>query len=565
MLEALRGSLAPSARAFVEERAPLASLPVCQVELQLDPDGSKLSGHERLTFASPGASPLGDVVLRMAAGAGEKAASLRLADVKAGGRPARAERLRAGTWRVALEPPVAPGERVELDLTFFADVPSLPPGADDPTTQALAALGALGGAVAAGVDDHAQFDSTAEGAMLLAEAFPMLAPWRDGAWDAAAAAPSGDAGDGAPANVLLSVVAPRGFAAVAPGALLGAVPEPDGRTRATFAAAAVRGGGVVLAKDLRRTVKPVGDVEVEVYAAPGSEADAAKSLALAADVLARFTRRFGPYPWRQLRVVDVALAGGAGGLELPGVVVLAASLSRAASGQPAPLAGTEVLDGLREHALAHELAHEWWGLVVGSNPRRDPAVAEPLAQYAALLFEEAAHGAKRAKQAADGQVALGYQLFRAGGGADGPAARPADKFKDELEYAALVGGKAPLFYRAARTLLGDKDFTRALQSYYRAYAFREAGPQSFVEEAAKVAPAKAARLRSLWTRWMREAHGDEDLGSLDVASLLGAITGQPVDDQTRALMKSMAPMLDQLMKGQGLDLGDLEPDAGSPP
>ncbi len=132
----------------------------------------------------------------------------------------------------------------------------------------------------------------------------------------------------------------------------------------------------------------------------GSEKAAAQALATAADALGKFARRFGPYPWRQLRVVDAALTGGAGGLELPGVIVLASALSKTPSGPLAQLAGSPMLRDLREFAIAHEVAHQWWGQTVGSGPQ--PGRAE----------EPAGHVVRPGLGAGENQHALVVRLVQ---------------------------------------------------------------------------------------------------------------------------------------------------------
>jgi aminopeptidase N len=47
--------------------------------------------------------------------------------------------------------------------------------------------------------------------------------------------------------------------------------------------------------------------------------------------------------------------------------------------------------GTTEKFLAHEVAHEWWGHLVGWSSYRDQWLSEGLADYSALLFLEAVH------------------------------------------------------------------------------------------------------------------------------------------------------------------------------
>jgi len=68
--------------------------------------------------------------------------------------------------------------------------------------------------------------------------------------------------------------------------------------------------------------------------------------------------------------------------------------------------------------------------------------------------------------------------------------------------------------------MGDKDFHRTLQQYYDAYWFRIAGPEDFKKIAQRRVTEKAHEIDALYKRWMLEQHGDEDIGTGTMDSLL---------------------------------------------
>src|SRR5204862_6170929 len=134
----------------------------------------------------------------------------------------------------------------------------------------------------------------------------------------------------------------------------------------------------------------------------------------------------------------------------------------------------------------HEVAHQWWQGVVGSDPLQAPWVDEALAQESAALVAEAAASppSKQAGQDALARhVAANFQAMRLLRAPDGVVARPTRDFASELQYAGLVYGKAPLFFARVRELFGDESFDAALRAYRSAHAFREAGPRAFLEAA----------------------------------------------------------------------------------
>jgi aminopeptidase N len=244
-------------------------------------------------------------------------------------------------------------------------------------------------------------------------------------------------------------------------------------------------------------------------------------LTYAADSLRAFSTLFGPYPYPELDVAQAPLVGGAGGVEYPGLITVAMALTAQPSGDD-PLAGlmaaflksTQSL----EFVLAHEVAHQWWHALVGSDSNRHPFLDEALANYSAVLYFEKKHGQKAAAQQLQLELAMPYQLYRMMGGPDGRVDRPVKEFSSQLEYAALVYGKGALFFNALRKLVGKKVFLRLLKKYARLHAFRQATPDDLFRVAV-AATKKKARVKALIKRWIEENHGDEDIGTLDMSAM----------------------------------------------
>ena len=96
------------------------------------------------------------------------------------------------------------------------------------------------------------------------------------------------------------------------------------------------------------------------------------------DVLEYYQEVFGPYPLEQLQVTTTPRPFSQG---LPGFVTL--SMLHLQDDEL-----TTLLAGIddRRMILAHELAHQWWGGVVGWNSYRDQWMSEAMATYSALMW-----------------------------------------------------------------------------------------------------------------------------------------------------------------------------------
>lgn len=102
-----------------------------------------------------------------------------------------------------------------------------------------------------------------------------------------------------------------------------------------------------------------------------------QALATVADALNYFEQTFGPYPLAELVVVTVPRPYSQSYL---GFITLAESVFR----QPDPLSPSSRWQ--RKTTIAHELAHQWWGNLVGWWSYRDQWLSEGMANYSALLY-----------------------------------------------------------------------------------------------------------------------------------------------------------------------------------
>lgn len=107
-----------------------------------------------------------------------------------------------------------------------------------------------------------------------------------------------------------------------------------------------------------------------------SEAEREATIATIGAALATYEERFGAYPLDELTVATTRHEFAQGFL---GFVTLADDLVQDVDGS-----GVDAVNQRR--IIAHELAHQWWGNVVGWASDRDVWLSESLANYAAAVF-----------------------------------------------------------------------------------------------------------------------------------------------------------------------------------
>jgi hypothetical protein len=234
------------------------------------------------------------------------------------------------------------------------------------------------------------------------------------------------------------------------------------------------------------------------------------------------------------------------------------------------------MSSMLEFVTAHEVAHQYWHGVVGSDSRDHPFVDEALAQYSAIIYLEDRYGRERAQRDGDANVKNNYHLLRALGQPDQVVNRPVSAFRTPLAYAGIVYGKAPYFYEAARRQLGDDAFFAAMQRYVRDNAFRVAAPNAIIDALAqgagtlqgRAAATQATRVRALARRWLDESHGDTDLGRVSLGTLAARMMGETDPARIREMdqmfsMLERTGLLRSLLGGGGGSSGATNAGAGA--
>jgi len=129
-----------------------------------------------------------------------------------------------------------------------------------------------------------------------------------------------------------------------------------------------------------------GNVDLVLLFQPQHYALVERYLNAAQSALALYSQWFGPYPHSRLTLVDPPdNAGGAGGMEYPMLITVGVP------GLPPFLIDNPDLH-LAEYVTVHELAHQWWPMMVASNEMTEPWLDEGFAEYSAARWLERTFG-----------------------------------------------------------------------------------------------------------------------------------------------------------------------------
>ncbi|MEX5746619.1 M1 family aminopeptidase [Massilia sp. X63] len=136
------------------------------------------------------------------------------------------------------------------------------------------------------------------------------------------------------------------------------------------------------------------DVSIDVFYHPGHELNVGRMIRGAQAGLDYASRRFGPYPFRELRIVEFPRYA-AYAQAFPGTIPFSESMgfiARVDDDAPKDI-------DYPFYVSAHETAHQWWGhQLVGANTRGTTTLSESLSEYTALMVMKRSHGGQKMRR-----------------------------------------------------------------------------------------------------------------------------------------------------------------------
>jgi hypothetical protein len=191
------------------------------------------------------------------------------------------------------------------------------------------------------------------------------------------------------------------------------------------------------------------DVDLQILHHPGHDFNLHRMRRSMKASLAYYSEQFGPYPYRQLRIVEYPLySGGA----------RAHPFTIAFSEGSAFLTRVEGDDMDRTFfVIAHETAHQWWGgQLIGARVRGSGVLSETLAQYSAMMVMEKTLGKDQVRRFYD----YGMDFYLGGRGVFSNREVPLLEAADQ-DY--LVYHKGAVAMYTLRERIGEERVNTALR------------------------------------------------------------------------------------------------------
>lgn len=289
----------------------------------------------------------------------------------------------------------------------------------------------------------------ADGVFMLGNVFPVPALWQEGAWRTDPYISIGDPFLSDCANWHVTLRLPEGYevAASAPG-------TRDAKGALVYDAPAMRDFALIISDRFTPVQGMAGDVLVTAYAR--DPADAKLMLRYARQALQSYTMRWSDYAYPAFTLAEAVFPYG--GMEYPGMVMIGADVL---------MHGGQVL----EYTVAHETAHQWWAVMVGSDGWYQPWQDEALCEYAWLDYVGDWYGADERERMAFERIETAMRITIPGGVTPGS---PIDHFSDLTQYSRIVYQRGAAFWCAMEIHLGKDGLDAFLRDYQRQFRFRNA-------------------------------------------------------------------------------------------
>ncbi len=261
--------------------------------------------------------------------------------------------------------------------------------------------------------------------------------------------------------------------------------KEEGFKKTKILAKNVRDFAMVLSEKFEVLTKQVGNTKVMYYYY--SDKQSQDSLETSCCALQTFTELIGEYPYSTLSVVEANFVHG--GMEYPNLVYISDNL-------PSYEDYTNV--------IVHEIAHQWWYNLVGSNAFNNGWQDEGLTDYTTAMFYEKnpSYNVDKDKIIHNGIKSYAFfvdiytSVYKE---LDTSMTRALDEYNTEPEYVYMAYVKSMLMFDSLRSLIGDKNFFSGLKLYFETYKFKEASPEQMI---ACFEKASKKELESFFKSWL---------------------------------------------------------------
>lgn len=245
----------------------------------------------------------------------------------------------------------------------------------------------------------------------------------------------------------------------------------DGRKRVTTAPVPLRDFAIACSSLYQEMSEQVGPVTVKVLALPRHASNAQVALRAAADSIAQYSEWFGQYPYPQYTIAETYFPWN--GNECGAMVFIdyrVFNLPDAASGYV-------------DYLLTHEVGHQWWYNMVGTNGYAETFMDEAPTSFFSHKFLDRKHGKNnnflklpaglqwlpKLKRDNYRYASMSGTIAR---GEMGPAVQPIDQFEHVVNLFSSAYDRGSKIMGMIEARMGEPAFMDFMRCLFRKYYFR---------------------------------------------------------------------------------------------
>lgn len=323
---------------------------------------------------------------------------------------------------VTLKDPIAPGQRQIIEYEFEAGIPTL-------------------------ADRYGAY----QGCYNISNFYPVLSVFENGEWSRESYISMGECFYTIVSDYTVRIKTPADFTLASTGLTLDVEERSDGKYW-NISAPCARDFTFVAGTDFHMLSEEVNGVVIEAYYLGDDVEFGEAMLEAGVDSIRAFGDAFGKYPYPDVNIFETTLFGG--GMEYSGLVMI----------------GSDIIDYSTDYSLvkritAHELGHQWFFGIIGTDPYNEPWLDESFASFSEIVYADVIGD--------DSQSQMFYSqgLVSYFGEEYTPINRSFDEFYSYYEYSGSVytTGEAMLYY--LREAMGDDVFYHMMRTYVTRHAF----------------------------------------------------------------------------------------------
>jgi len=229
-------------------------------------------------------------------------------------------------------------------------------------------------------------------------------------------------------------------------------------------------------------VNALGTVKLHalILAAHANQRD--RYLSILKQSMQKYDEWYGPYPYKQITLIDPEPGSAVGGMEYPTLITGDTNWWE-----------PSWLHYEMELTVAHEVGHQYWYGMVATNEFEEPWLDEGINSYSECKVMESIFGQNtsvvnaRAIYSSDAELRrMGYLLDPN----EDPIVRQGWKFRSDASYDGIVYGKTATVLTTLEAVLGEDTLRQALRVYFLRYRFTHPSGSDFLRTIEEVSGRK---------------------------------------------------------------------------